>query len=190
MHNQFPRLHMDCNDHLYIYDGAHATGNFRVRQAWSWSWCRPWWLRWRCGWRWWWRQRQRWPRRRWWCRLKLWRERGGEVEDNPMLSCLGENLIKRKPSLPPPPQPFLPPGSFRLLLLVFLQLESFHLLTCSNLFSLRFRTNEHLSFQPNYILDVLTSFRKTYFFVLVRVGGPQIWDKFPNNPKNKFWVRT
>ena len=30
-HNsQFPRLHMDCNDHLYIYDGAHATGNFRV----------------------------------------------------------------------------------------------------------------------------------------------------------------
>ena len=24
---------MDCNDHLYIYDGAHATGNFRV----SWS---------------------------------------------------------------------------------------------------------------------------------------------------------
>ena len=29
--NQFPRLHMDCNDHLYIYDGAHATGNFRVR---------------------------------------------------------------------------------------------------------------------------------------------------------------
>ena len=28
---QFLRLHMDCNDHLYIYDGAHATGNFRVR---------------------------------------------------------------------------------------------------------------------------------------------------------------
>lgn len=27
---KFPRLHMDCNDHLYIYDGAHATGNFRA----------------------------------------------------------------------------------------------------------------------------------------------------------------
>jgi hypothetical protein len=27
---KFPRLHMDCNDHLYIYDGAHATGNYRV----------------------------------------------------------------------------------------------------------------------------------------------------------------
>ena len=27
---KFERLQMDCNDHLYIYDGAHATGTFRV----------------------------------------------------------------------------------------------------------------------------------------------------------------
>ena len=27
---KFERLHMDCHDHLYIYDGAHATGAYRV----------------------------------------------------------------------------------------------------------------------------------------------------------------
>ena len=27
---KFDRLHMDCHDHLYIYDGAHATGAWRV----------------------------------------------------------------------------------------------------------------------------------------------------------------
>ena len=27
---KFERLHIDCHDHLYIYDGAHATGSFRV----------------------------------------------------------------------------------------------------------------------------------------------------------------
>ena len=27
---KFDRLHMDCHDHLYIYDGAHATGAYRV----------------------------------------------------------------------------------------------------------------------------------------------------------------
>ena len=27
---KFERLQMDCNDHLYIYDGAHATGAYRV----------------------------------------------------------------------------------------------------------------------------------------------------------------
>ena len=27
---KFNRLHMDCHDHLYIYDGAHATGTWRV----------------------------------------------------------------------------------------------------------------------------------------------------------------
>ena len=27
---KFDRLHMDCHDHLYVYDGAHATGSYRV----------------------------------------------------------------------------------------------------------------------------------------------------------------
>eukprot|EP00090_Calanus_glacialis_P044965 TRINITY_DN8087_c0_g1_i1.p1 TRINITY_DN8087_c0_g1~~TRINITY_DN8087_c0_g1_i1.p1 ORF type:complete len:322 (-),score=58.67 TRINITY_DN8087_c0_g1_i1:1715-2680(-) len=27
---KFDRLHMDCHDHLYIYDGAHATGAWRA----------------------------------------------------------------------------------------------------------------------------------------------------------------
>jgi len=27
---KFDRLHMDCHDHLYIYDGAHATGAYRA----------------------------------------------------------------------------------------------------------------------------------------------------------------
>ncbi|XP_051174513.1 uncharacterized protein LOC127290152 [Leptopilina boulardi] len=27
---RFDRLQLDCNDHLYIYDGAHAVGNFKV----------------------------------------------------------------------------------------------------------------------------------------------------------------
>jgi len=27
---KFDRLHMDCHDHLYIYDGAHATGTWRA----------------------------------------------------------------------------------------------------------------------------------------------------------------
>uniref|UniRef100_A0A1B6DDM6 CUB domain-containing protein n=1 Tax=Clastoptera arizonana TaxID=38151 RepID=A0A1B6DDM6_9HEMI len=26
---RFDSLHLDCNDHLYIYDGAHAVGNFK-----------------------------------------------------------------------------------------------------------------------------------------------------------------
>jgi hypothetical protein len=28
---KFERLQMDCNDHLYIYDGAHVAGHWRVR---------------------------------------------------------------------------------------------------------------------------------------------------------------
>ena len=28
---KFERLEMDCNDHLYIYDGAHVAGPWRVR---------------------------------------------------------------------------------------------------------------------------------------------------------------
>ena len=28
---KFERLQMDCNDHLYIYDGAHVAGPWRVR---------------------------------------------------------------------------------------------------------------------------------------------------------------
>ena len=28
---KFERLQMDCNDHLYIYDGAHVAGPERVR---------------------------------------------------------------------------------------------------------------------------------------------------------------
>ena len=31
---KFERLHIDCHDHLYIYDGAHATGSFRVSYDW------------------------------------------------------------------------------------------------------------------------------------------------------------
>ena len=27
---KFDRLHMDCHDHLYIYDSAHVTGAWRV----------------------------------------------------------------------------------------------------------------------------------------------------------------
>ncbi|XP_033221196.1 uncharacterized protein LOC117175595 [Belonocnema kinseyi] len=27
---RFDRLQLDCNDHLYIYDGAHAVGNYKV----------------------------------------------------------------------------------------------------------------------------------------------------------------
>ena len=27
---KFERLQMDCNDHLYIYDGAHVAGPWRV----------------------------------------------------------------------------------------------------------------------------------------------------------------
>ena len=27
---KFERLHMDCHDHLYIFDGAHAAGAYRV----------------------------------------------------------------------------------------------------------------------------------------------------------------
>ena len=27
---KFERLQMDCNDHLYIYDGAHVAGAWRV----------------------------------------------------------------------------------------------------------------------------------------------------------------
>ena len=29
---KFDRLQMDCNDHLYIYDGAHVAGPWRVSQ--------------------------------------------------------------------------------------------------------------------------------------------------------------
>ena len=28
---KFERLQMDCNDHLYIYDGAHVAGHWRGR---------------------------------------------------------------------------------------------------------------------------------------------------------------
>ena len=31
---KFERLEMDCNDHLYIYDGAHVAGPWRVRLYW------------------------------------------------------------------------------------------------------------------------------------------------------------
>lgn len=27
---RFDFLQMDCNDHLYIYDGAHAVGSYKV----------------------------------------------------------------------------------------------------------------------------------------------------------------
>lgn len=27
---RFEHLALDCNDHLYIYDGAHAYGNYEV----------------------------------------------------------------------------------------------------------------------------------------------------------------
>ena len=30
---KFERLQMDCNDHLYIYDGAHVAGPWRVRPS-------------------------------------------------------------------------------------------------------------------------------------------------------------
>lgn len=28
---RFEQLQLDCNDHLFIYDGAHAIGNYKVR---------------------------------------------------------------------------------------------------------------------------------------------------------------
>lgn len=28
---RFEKLALDCNDHLYIYDGAHTIGNHKVR---------------------------------------------------------------------------------------------------------------------------------------------------------------
>lgn len=28
---RFDQLQLDCNDHLYIYDGAHAVSNFKVK---------------------------------------------------------------------------------------------------------------------------------------------------------------
>ena len=31
---RFEQLQLDCNDHLYIYDGAHAIGNgYKVQQS-------------------------------------------------------------------------------------------------------------------------------------------------------------
>lgn len=27
---RFEQLALDCNDHLYVYDGAHAFGNYKV----------------------------------------------------------------------------------------------------------------------------------------------------------------
>lgn len=27
---RFDQLQLDCNDHLYIYDGAHAVGSYKV----------------------------------------------------------------------------------------------------------------------------------------------------------------
>lgn len=30
---RFDFLQLDCNDHLYIYDGAHAVGTYKVRFA-------------------------------------------------------------------------------------------------------------------------------------------------------------
>ena len=27
---KFDRLSLDCNDHLYIYDGAHSVGSYKV----------------------------------------------------------------------------------------------------------------------------------------------------------------
>ena len=30
---KFEKLHMDCHDNLYIYDGAHATGAYRVSKS-------------------------------------------------------------------------------------------------------------------------------------------------------------
>lgn len=29
---RFDQLQLDCNDHLYIYDGAHAVSNFKVKK--------------------------------------------------------------------------------------------------------------------------------------------------------------
>jgi hypothetical protein len=28
---RFDQLQLDCNDHLFIYDGAHAVGSYKVR---------------------------------------------------------------------------------------------------------------------------------------------------------------
>lgn len=28
---RFDQLQLDCNDHLYIYDGAHAVSSYKVR---------------------------------------------------------------------------------------------------------------------------------------------------------------
>jgi len=29
---RFDQLQLDCNDHLYIFDGAHAVGSYKVSQ--------------------------------------------------------------------------------------------------------------------------------------------------------------
>jgi hypothetical protein len=31
---RFDQLQLDCNDHLLIYDGAHAIGNYKVFRRW------------------------------------------------------------------------------------------------------------------------------------------------------------
>lgn len=31
---RFDQLQLDCNDHLLVYDGAHATGNYKVLYIW------------------------------------------------------------------------------------------------------------------------------------------------------------
>ena len=30
---RFEQLQLDCNDHLFIYDGAHAIGNYKVYRS-------------------------------------------------------------------------------------------------------------------------------------------------------------
>lgn len=32
---RFDFLQLDCNDHLYIYDGAHAVGPYKVSLLWE-----------------------------------------------------------------------------------------------------------------------------------------------------------